>query len=640
MFNFFRSQGKAVKYLLGFIMALVGLSMLLYLVPNYDSSTTSANPVLLEVGSTKLLANDAMATFQQETQGRIPADMLRIYFPQFISERTMLLAALEEAKRLGIDTSDQEVVATLAQSPGFAPYFENGKLVKRQEFEAALAQQGITIDKVFEELKSQATLTKLRDVILENTIITPKEVEDEYKRKYERATVDYIGLNEAGMRGKVNVSEDEVRKTWEAEKASYNQPEKYTFRVLVLSQDKVSETMTVSEKELRDAYAGAVDNFRTPEQVHARHILVSTADKSDADKKSLLAKAEDLAKQAKTGNFIELAKKNSDDTGNAPNGGDLGTFSRGAMDAAFENAAFALKSGEVSGVVTTQYGYHIIKVDEKIPSKVTPFETVRADLERELRNSKLGDAMQTTSSQMRADLVKTPADAAAVSKKYGAELVVMTDSARGAAIPTIGVTPELDAVLPALKEGGVSELLALPGDRAAVAVLDKKIPARPSTFDEAKAEVREKLIGTQARTMLATLSKEVTDRVKRGEDMKTVGQSLGLKVETASDFGVTENLPGIGPASYFQQAFTSPAGTVIGPVLLPGTTVIAKGVGKKEADMSTFAAERKDLLLGLKSARAQQTNTLWMDSIVEKMRADGDLKVYNDEVQRVTALLR
>ena len=135
-------------------------------------------------------------------------------------------------------------------------------------------------------------------------------------------------------------------------------------------------------------------------------------------------------------------------------------------------------------------------------------------------------------------------------------------------------------------------------------------------------------------------SKELSDRVKKGEDLKALAQSFGLKVETATDFGATDNLPGIGPASYFQAAFTSAPGTLIGPLLLPGKTVVAKLVNKKEADMSTFAAERKDLLLGLKGARAQQTNALWMDSIVEKMRKDGDLKIYNEEIQRVASLLR
>jgi hypothetical protein len=111
-------------------------------------------------------------------------------------------------------------------------------------------------------------------------------------------------------------------------------------------------------------------------------------------------------------------------------------------------------------------------------------------------------------------------------------------------------------------------------------------------------------------------------------------------VETATDFSIVDNLPGLGVASYFQQAFTAPAGTIIGPATMSNRTVIARVVGKKEADMNALAGERKDLLLGLKAARAQQTNTLWMDAMVKKMEEAGKIKVYQDQVDKVLALYR
>jgi peptidyl-prolyl cis-trans isomerase D len=641
MFNFFRSQGKAAKYLLGFLLVLVALSMLVYLVPNYDNSSNSANPVLLEVGSRKVTASEATASFQQQTQGRIPAEMMRTFFPQFLNDLKMQYATLEAARKLGIVSTDEEVLESMIQAPAFAPYFENGKLVRRQEFEALLAQQGLTIDTVLDELRSQMTLVKLRDVVLENTIITPKEVEAEYKRKYERATVDYIALSEADMRTKINISDEEMRQSFEADKAGYNQPEKYSFRVVVLSQDKVAQTLQIPEQELRAAYASALDNFRTPETVRARHILVATDGKSDAEKKTLRTKADDLAKQAKGGaDFAELARKNSDDSGNAPNGGDLGTFGRGQMVKEFEDTAFSLKPGEVSSVVTTQFGYHVIKLEEKNPSKVTPFEQVKGELEAELGKSSLVDAMQKTSAELRAEIAKNPAAASAVAQKFGAELVSVTEAVRGTAIPTLGVTPEIDSAIPALEPNGVTPAISLPGDRMAVAILDKKIAGRPSTFDEAKPQVREKLMTNAARKMLDELSKEVGDRVKKGEDLRAVAKSVGAKVETEEDFSVIDNLPAIGPASYFIQAFQKGAGTVIGPAMMQNRMVIAKVVSKKDAEMSSFEAERKDLLLGLKAARAQQTNTLWMDAIVQRMEEKGEIKVNQDEVQRVLSLYR
>ncbi len=641
MFNLFRSKGKAVKFMLGGLLFMVALSMLLYLVPNYaDPNQTAGDPVLLQVGAKKLKLSEAQNEFQQRSSGKVPAEMMSVYFPQFIDELKLQYAAIEQARKLGITATDDEVLETVLQIPAFAPFFKDGKLIRRAEFEAALAARGGTVEQLFDQIREQMVMVKLQDVIAENTVVSPKELEDAYKRKYERVTLDYISFKESDLRSSAIVTDADVQKQYESNKSLYQQPEKFAFRVLVLSQDKVAAGLQITDQELRTQYAAAVDNFRSPEQIHARHILLATDGKSDADKKTIRAKAEDLSKQAKGGaDFAELAKKNSEDSGNASLGGDLGTFSRGQMAKEFEDAAFALKPNEVSGVVTTQFGYHIIKVLEKIPSKVTPFENVRADLERELRASKLADSMQAAKSQMRADLLKTPTAAADVAKKFNAELVTVTEAKLGEAIPTLGVTPEIDGVLASLQPGGVTEALTLPGDRAAVAVLDKRIPGRPSTLDEAKAGIREQLLDVAAKKLLAERSKEAADRINKGEDIHAVAKALNTKVDGASNFGIGDSIPELGPAAFLEEAFVKGTGAVIGPKALQGRTVVAKVISKTNADMAGLAAERSSILAGLKGARAQQTNRLWMDSIVRDLTESGDLVVNQAAIQQVVAQL-
>ncbi len=638
MFNLFRSKGKGVKMLLGGLLFMVALSMLLYLVPNYtDPNQVTGNPTLLEVGSRKISMLEAQGDFQRRAQGRVPAEMMNVYFPQYLEGLKQEYATVEAARNMGITASDDEVLETLTQIPVFAQYFKDGKLIRRVEFEAAVAAQGITVDQLFTQLRDQITMIKLQDVIAESTVITPKEIEDAYKHKYERATVDYLSFTEQDLRSSVPVTDADVEKAYEANKAAYMQPEKFSYRVLVLSQDKVAADLKISEQELRTQYAGAIDNFRSAEQVHARHILLGIDGKSDAEKKTIRAKAEDLIKQAKGGaNFEELAKKNSEDSGNASLGGDLGTFGRGQMAKEFEDAAFAMKSGEISGVVTTQFGYHIIQVVEKIPSKVTPFENVKADLERELRASKVAESMNTATDQMHADLVKNPAGAADIARKFGAELVTVTDAARGDAIPTLGVTPEIDNLLPALQVGGVTEAVTLPGDRAAVAVLDKRTPGRQSTLEEAKAGIRETLLTAGAAKLVADRAKEAAERVKKGENMEAVAKALGAKFDGATNFGITDSVPGIGPAILLQDAFTKGVGTVIGPSIMQARTVVAKVISKTDADMAGLAGERETLLTQLKTQRAQQqTNPLLMDSILRKYTADGDVTVNEAAVQQI-----
>ena len=246
MFNFFRSQGKAVKFLLSGILALVGLSMLLYLVPNYGTTQNSANPVLLQAGDRKLMAQQVASDFQSFARDKIPAQLMGAYFPQWFDDNFKLrYAGLAAAQKMGITTSEQEVVDFLASGPA-AQFFEKGKLVKRAEFESALAQAGLTPESYFDQMRDQITVNKLEDAVAESTVVTPQEVEDAYKRKYERVSVEYLAFAEADLRNKVTVTDDEVQKRYEATKATRMQPEKFSYRVAVLSKDKVSAGMNIT----------------------------------------------------------------------------------------------------------------------------------------------------------------------------------------------------------------------------------------------------------------------------------------------------------------------------------------------------------------------------------------------------------
>ncbi len=640
MFNLFRSKGRGVKLMLGGLLFMVALSMLLYLVPNYtDPNQVTGDPVVLQVGESKLKLSEAQNEFQQSVAGRgVPAEMLAVYFPQYLESRKLSFAATEVARQMGITATDDEVLEVVMGAQDFAPFFKDGKLIRRAEFEAALASRGGTPEMLFSQIRDQMRTVKLLDVIAENTVVTPKELEEEYKRKYERATVDYISFTERDLRSAVVLTDADIQKQYDANKATYQEPEKYAFRAVVLSQDKVAANLKISDAELRAQYAAAVDNFRSPEQVHARHILLGIDGKSDAEKKTILAKAEGLIKQAKGGaDFAELAKKNSEDSGNASLGGDLGTFGRGQMDKAFEDAAFGLKAGEVSGVVTSKFGYHIIQVVEKIPSKVTPFENVKVDLERELRVSKVAEAMAAAKTQLHDELVKFPVGAAEVAKKFNAEVVTVSESSRGDAIPTLGVTPEIDGVLPGLKAGGVTDAITIPGDRAVVVLMDKRIPGRQSTLDEAKAKIREAMIGAGSVKLVAERSKEAAERVRKGEDIRAVGKALGGQVDGATNFGITDSIPGIGPAVLLKDAFTKRVGDVLGPLNVQGRMMVVKVVAKTEADMAGLAAERGTILTGIKTARAQQTNQLWMDSIVKKLTADGQIVVNDAAVKQMVS---
>jgi peptidyl-prolyl cis-trans isomerase D len=639
MFDLFRSSDKIKKYILGGLLTLVALSMVTYLIPNYNTGTTTTdNPVLAEIGGQKITALDAQQQFQNYSQGKIPPELMEIYLPQFVDQMISQRAALYEANRLGITATDDEALAGLVAN--FPQFFPNGSLANKDQFEAALAQQGITLQDVVDEARNQVILRKLQSAVLGSVVVTPKEIEDEFRKKYEKLRIQYIAFPPAKFRDQVKLTDEEVRKYYDSAKATFTEPEKLAYQVVVLDQDKVAATINVTDEQLRREYSNALDNFRMPERVRARHILLKTEGKSDAEKKALYAKTEDLLKQLKNGaDFTELAKKYSED-GSKDQGGDLGWFVRNQMVPEFDSVAFSLKPKELSGVVTTQFGYHIIQVTDKEPAKLKPFEEVKDELAKEVREQAVIEKMQTLGDEMHADLVKSPKSAAEVAKKYGADVITMPSASPGEAIPTLGVNPEIDSELGSMKPDEVSPVVVLPNNKMAVVILNSRTPGRPAEFSEVQAQIRDKLVSDKASLMATERAKDAAESLKKGEDIGKIAKSMQLDVTTSSSFGRADSVEGLGPAASLEDAFTTPLNGVLGPLSIQGRSVVAKVTEKSEADLTALPVERDSILAQLKQKKAQDRNALLMDGILETLINDGKVVVNRKEIQNLVATLR
>jgi len=640
MFDLFRSSDKIKKYILGGLLTLVALSMVTYLIPNYSlGNTNTNNPVLAEIGGQKITTLDAQNLFQKASAGRsIPPELLEIYLPQFVEQMVSQRAALYEANRLGIRATDEEALSGLMAN--YPQYFPKGALASKEQFEAALAQQGLTLQDVVDEARDNVILHKLQSAVLGSLVITPKEIEEEFRKKYEHVKIQYVAFPQAKFRDQAKPTEEEVRKYYESAKATFTQPAKLSYQVVVLDQEKVAASINVTDEQLRAAYSGALDNFRMPERVHAQHILLKTEGKSDAEKKALQAKAQDLLKQLKGGaNFADLAKKNSDD-GSKDQGGDLGWFTHGQMVPEFDSAAFALKPKELSGVVTSQFGYHIIQVTEKEPAKIKPFEEVKDELAKEVRAQSVADKMQSLGDEMHAALVKAPKSVAEVARKYNADAIVMPSAAAGEAIPTLGVNPEIDQTLASMKPEEVSPVLVLPNNRMAVVILNGRTPGRPAEFSEVQAQIRDKLTDEKAAQIANDRAKDAAERLKKGEDISKIAKSMQLEVTTSSSFGRADSIDGIGPAATLEDVFTAKVGQVLGPLMIQSRNIIAKVTEKSEADLTALPVERDGILGQLKQKKAQERNALLMDGILAKLTSEGKVVVHQKEIQSMSADLR
>ncbi len=641
MFDLFRSRQKAVRYLLTGILGIIAISMVVTLIPGYGSSSNVRNDdgtIIAEIGGAKITAQEAAQQAQRILRGnQIPPEMIDVYVPQFIDQMIQQRALTYEFDRLGLKATDDEVLDDMKIT--YQQFFQNGQFTGKAQMEQMLAQQGMTLQDAVDMERNQVLFAKLQDLQYNTAVVTPKEVDDELRRRFERSKIEYMTFPNTKFQNDVKVTPDQIKAYYESHKTQYSTPEKRTFQVIIVDQNKVEKSIEVSDAQLRAAYSANMDNFRTPERVHARHILVKTVDKSDAEKKQLLAKAQDLLKQVKNGgNFEELAKKNSEDPGSAEKGGDLGWVVRGQMVPEFEKAVFSLKPKEISDIVTTTYGYHIIQVLEREPARVKPFDEVKAQLADDLRKQGVTDKMQSMADQIHAALEKSPGSAAQIAAQYGADVVTVTKAPSGSGIPTLGVSPEIDNAINAIqKPGGVTPVLVLPGNRMVVAVLNEKIPSKPAELGEVEDQVRAALAQAGVTEIVMSKAKEAADKIRAGQDFKAVAKQYKLDVTESAEFSRNDSVEGLGHSALIPDAFEKPAGTVIGPVNVQGRIVVYKILSRQEADLAAHAAERAAIITDLKRRRGQGEFPLFQDAVVNKLLAEGKMKIHADAIKRLVA---
>ena len=322
MFDLFRSRDKAVRILLGGLLLLVAFSMLTYLVPSYNTGSSSTDVVIADIGKDSITLVEAQRMVQATVRGRqLPVDILPTYIQQMIDQMVTERAMLLEAQRLGMQVSDAEVAESIRQM--VPSLFPDGKFVGKDAYAGMLAQQNMTIDQFESDLKRQVLITRLRDIAMEGTIVTQAEIEAAFRKKGEKLKVEFVRLTADKYKAESQPAAQEMQDFYKANTARYTSAEKKNLTVLIADQTKMEATVSPSDADLQRMYSQNQEAFRTPERVKARHILLKTQGKPASEEAAIKDKGENLLKQIKSGaDFAKLAKENSEDPGSAAHGGD------------------------------------------------------------------------------------------------------------------------------------------------------------------------------------------------------------------------------------------------------------------------------------------------------------------------------
>jgi peptidyl-prolyl cis-trans isomerase D len=364
---------------------------------------------------------------------------------------------------LGYRVSDQQMHEAILNEPAF----QISGQYSADAAKAALAQAGMSIDSFETQLRADLRRAQLEGGIRASNFLTPSELTRMSDLEGQEREVRYVVLAADNFAGSAKVDDAAVAAYYKAHQAQFMTLESAHLQYAELRLESLATQQPVSDADLHAAYDKNKSRLNVPEKRHARHILITGKDDATA-----LALAQQVMEQAKGGkDFGELAKQYSQDPGSAHNGGDLGWSERGAFVAPFADALFAMSVGEIKGPVKTQFGYHIIRLDEVQAGKGKSFEEARPDLEAQLRRDRATDRFGEIQEQLQAKLAEPGADLATLAQEYHLEQGDIANFPKGAGAAPLGAAPQLQEVLfaaPPLANGHLGGPVLLGDDRLVI----------------------------------------------------------------------------------------------------------------------------------------------------------------------------
>jgi peptidyl-prolyl cis-trans isomerase D len=302
---------------------------------------------------------------------------------RMVRERVLAAAA----QKMHMVTSDARLARTLAESSEFAALKRPDGSMDMEGYRAMVATQGLTPAGYEARVRNTLSVNQILGGVVGSAFVTDTQVAQSLDPLYQRREIQVARFNATDFASKVTPTDADLEAYYKAHPAQFKQHESANVEYLVLSLDTVRDSITLNEDDLRTYYRENAATLGSKEERRASHILIKAGkDMPAAEREKAKARATELLEQVRKApaTFADVAKKNSQD-GSAAQGGDLNFFGRNDMVKPFEDAAFSLKKGEISDVVETDFGYHIIQVTDIKPSRVPPFEELRPSIEKDLK---------------------------------------------------------------------------------------------------------------------------------------------------------------------------------------------------------------------------------------------------------------
>ncbi|MGF1908189.1 peptidylprolyl isomerase [Vibrio kasasachensis] len=448
-------------------------------------------------------------------------------FRQSVLDRLVNSALLDQhAKALGLRVSDVQVRNLLLTTQAFQV---EGKF-NQEVYQSALRRGGLTPEGYAESIRRDLVRNQLLSAVQASDFSLPGEVSAQSKLIMQTREIRTINLALADFAEKVELSEDEINQYYQQNPDRYTRPEQAKVAYIELSAELLKNSIEVSDKQAQQYYQEHLDKYSSDEQRKVSHILVQGDDQ---------AKAQAILDELNAGaDFAVLAEEKSEDIGSSEEGGSLGWIERGVMDPAFEEAAFALeKSGEVTGLVKSNFGYHIIKLDELKDSVAKPYAEVAEVIKQDLRDQQAVDKFYELQSDLERVAFEFPDSLDDAAEAIGAKIVT-TDFISQTDAPELLTTPAvMQAILsPEVKEDGLnSEVIEVAPEHVIVVRVNDTRDETVQPLEEVREQVLAQLSRVKGEQNAIALATQVVTELKAGNQSVLAENMLAFGEATTID---------------------------------------------------------------------------------------------------------
>jgi peptidyl-prolyl cis-trans isomerase D len=655
MIRILQQDNRFIKIIFAVIITVACVTMVITLVPGIFDNTGDSGPngnyaVVRGPGLLGRFAGDSIPIKETEVQELAQRQLQQQHLPDFLmpymtqrAGQVLVQRAIlkREADRLKLQVSDEDLRRELQTGP-FAQYlFPNGQYIGDDGYMNFVQSNFQTSRSDFEsKVKSDMELTRLQALITGGVTVSDAAVREAYRVQGTKVKFDYAVISSEDIAKTVNPSDAELQSFFKANQARYATAIPETRKIQYVAFDASNlpgGKPQITDAEVQAYYRKNQDAYKVQDQVKVRHILISVPQGADSKTDAAAkAKAENLLKQIKSGgDFAQLAEKNSDDPGSKSQGGELGWLDRGKTVPEFDKTAFSLAPGQTSDVIKTQFGYHILQVEDKKTAHERPLSEVKAEILPVLEQQKVGALEQSFASQLAADAKKNGLSKAAAAK--GLHVVTTDYLGKDGVVAGLADGSSLLAQAFTVAKGAEPTAVSTGNGFAVFQVEDIRAAHAPD-FAAYKTHILNDYREQQVPQLLSAAITKLDDRAKVLNDLSKAAAEMNIPVKSSDFVNRDGQVPDLGamsgPASV---AFSLAKGAISGPINAGRVGAVLKILDKQEPSADDIAKNFDKMRAQLLSEQQNEIFQVYMGSLMEKYQKGGAVRYSRQQSESTPA---